>query len=258
MRRIITHRYKAPLQSGRKACAATAFQVRILNQRSHSLRRHLAQNFSHRLIAARLLVFAQAWRRSIYADVFRERSLHLCRLPFVSIEYGFDLVSVYVAMKIVADHQNRRVIARTQADVWYDREAPVSASLSQFCTEQLRQPFAHAVITHNPATHAVANPDHMLSDRPAENLVVERCHAVQFIRRHFQKLCQFANALVRDPPTMPLDNFQGFNAHGLFAWIVMHLSFYFVFDFFRQHRTPTRIANALLVLFNQRSTSAST
>jgi hypothetical protein len=56
-------------------------------------------------------------------------------LTSVSVEYCFDLVSLYVLMKIVSDHQHRRMIARAKADIWQQREVPVGAGLSQFCSE---------------------------------------------------------------------------------------------------------------------------
>jgi hypothetical protein len=56
-------------------------------------------------------------------------------LSSVLVEYCFDLVGLYVLMKIVSDHQHRRMIARAEADIRQQREVPVGASLSQFCTE---------------------------------------------------------------------------------------------------------------------------
>ena len=82
---------------------------------------------------------------------------------------------------------------------------------------------AQALVAHHPAAHTVAHANNVLAD------------PVQFVRCHLQKFGNILNALVRNPATMPLHNFQCLDRCRLFMRIMFKFGFDFSFFFFAQH-----------------------
>src|SRR5262245_25265858 len=86
---------------------------------------------------------------------------------------------------------------------------------------------AYAVVAHNPAADAIADENHVLPDWFAEDQVVKGRDAIQFLRRHHQKLGQVPDAFIRDPASVMLDNPQRINADSSILRVVLQLIFNF-------------------------------
>ena len=64
----------------------------------------------------------------------------------------------------------------------------------------------HTVVARDPAAHAVADHDHVAPHGLAKNKVVKTSHAIYVRGRHAQVSSDVANALVRDPAAVALDD----------------------------------------------------
>src|SRR5579885_2415355 len=130
----------------------------------------------------------------------------------VLLEYAVEPVHIDIAVQIVVNHHGRRMVARSKANNREQRKPAVRRGLAHLHSQPLRQLIAQPVIAHDPATDAVAHHDDVSADGLAEDQIVERGHAVQFVNRDFQQL---------------RDVLHGVNRQGALVRIVRELRFDF-------------------------------
>ena len=104
------------------------------------------------------------------------------------------------------------------------------------------------LITHDPATHAVAQQDDMLAYRLAENHVVKSSHTLQLRRSHLQSLGHVRDAFIRHPAAMLLYDLERLDAYRAILRVVPRVRLYF----------PSSPVRSALFPSVQRSTSAMT
>src|SRR5262249_32936785 len=95
---------------------------------------------------------------------------------------------------------------------------------------------AYPVVAHNPATDAVADQDHAPAHRFPKDQVVKSRDAVQLVRRHPQELGQVADAFIRDPAPMALNDLQRINTRGSPDRVLIKLRLDLSSFFFGQHK----------------------
>src|SRR5215831_19583435 len=92
-----------------------------------------------------------------------------------------------------------------------------------------------AVRSHNPATHAVTNIDHVPAHGAAEDEIVESGDAVQFRLRHTKQIADVFQGFVGNPTAVLLHDLHRIDAHRLASGIVRKLVFNSAALLFSQH-----------------------
>src|SRR5262249_30708405 len=109
---------------------------------------------------------------------------------------------------------------------------------TQFDAEALAEVLAHTVVAQHPTADAIADHDHMASDGLAKDQIIKRRDAVQVRGRHAEVRGNIVKALIGDPPSAPLYDFQRIDADGLTSGIVRCLCFNFTDLISAQHHAP--------------------
>src|SRR5262245_35728821 len=95
------------------------------------------------------------------------------------LQNAVKFLRLQILMERLVDHQRRRVVACAEAGDGQQRKLAVRAGLAKRDPKTRGQMFAYPVITHNPATDAVADENHAPAHRLPEDQVVKSRDAVQ-------------------------------------------------------------------------------
>src|SRR5262245_32305055 len=161
--------------------------------------------------------------------------MFLVRGLSITLQNAVNLLRLQILMERLVYHQRRRVVASAEAGDGQHSELAVRAGLAKLNPQARGQMLAYPFIAHNPATDAVADEDHSLAHRLAEDQVVKGRHAVQLVGRHLKNLGQVADVFVRHPATAPWNDLQRITTQAALLRVLMEFRFYLVSFFFSQH-----------------------